>query len=160
MSVLEDLAFWHWWILGVGLLAIEVLAPGASFLWLAIAAGVVGLAVLLAPATPWEIQFILFTVLSLVSVFCWRMYLRRNPTTTDQPALNRRGEQYVGRTFTLSEPLADGRGTIRVDDTTWAVHGADQPVSAKVRVTGVDGTILMVEPGDQSPPALSPLGKT
>ena len=160
MTILEDLAFWHWWILGVCLLAVEILAPGASFLWLAIAAGVVGLVVLLVPATPWEFQFVLFAVLSLVSVVCWRMYFRRRPTDTDQPALNRRGEQYVGRTFTLSEPLADGRSTIRVDDTTWAVHGADQPAGAKVRVTGVEGTILTVEPSDQLPPALNPLEKT
>jgi hypothetical protein len=38
---------------------------------------------------------------------------------SDQPKLNRRGEQYVGRTFTLEEPIVNGHGKIRVDDSTW-----------------------------------------
>ncbi|HHO67888.1 MAG TPA: NfeD family protein, partial [Gammaproteobacteria bacterium] len=65
---------------------------------------------------------------------------------TDQPTLNRRGEQYIGRVFTLETPLVNGMGKIRIDDTTWKIEGPDCEPGTRIRVTGVDGTILKVEP--------------
>ena len=65
---------------------------------------------------------------------------------SDQPALNQRGVQYIGQEFTLVEPIAGGSGKIQVGDTVWLVHGADAPAGARVRVTGVDGAMLLVQP--------------
>jgi membrane protein implicated in regulation of membrane protease activity len=138
--------FWHWWIAAVVLLVLEVFAPGSVFLWMATAAGMTGLLLLLASGLTWEYQLLAFAVLTVASAVAWRAYLRRRPIETDQPALNRRGEQYVGRVFNLDEAIVNGTGKIRVDDTTWKVEGADLPLDAKVRVTGVDGTVLTVEP--------------
>ena len=59
--------------------------------------------------------------------------------------LNRRGEQYVGRRLTLDEPIVNGRGQVKVDNSTWRVEGADLPAGTPVIVTGVRGTILNVE---------------
>jgi membrane protein implicated in regulation of membrane protease activity len=59
--------------------------------------------------------------------------------------LNRRGEQYVGRLFTLQEAVVNGVGKLQVDDTTWRISGVDLPAGRKVRVAGVDGTTLRVE---------------
>lgn len=136
---------WHWWILAVAFVVLEVFVPGTFFLWLGIAAGVVGLLLLVVPGLGWEYQILIFAVLSVVSVFLGRSYLKRRPLTTDLPALNRRGEQYIDRVFVLEAPIINGLGKIRVDDTTWKIEGQDCPAGAKVRVTGVDGTILRVE---------------
>lgn len=142
---LAGLEFWHWMILGLGLAVIEVLVPGTFFLWLGIAAGLTGLALLALPGLGWEYQLIVFGVLSVASVAGWRFYLTRRPIQTDDATLNRRGEQYVGRVFTLVEPIADGRGTVRVGDSNWRADGPDLPAGARVRVTGVAGTVLKVE---------------
>ncbi|MEJ1469638.1 MAG: NfeD family protein [Candidatus Sedimenticola sp. (ex Thyasira tokunagai)] len=80
-----------------------------------------------------------------MSVVAWRLVLKRNPTVTDQPAVNRRGEQYLGRLFTLDEPVISDQGRIRVDDTTWKIHGPDCPAGSRVQVVGVDGVVLRVE---------------
>jgi len=136
---------WSWWILSVVLLVLEALAPGTFFMWMGISSAVVGVLVLLAPGMGWEYQLLIFAVLSVASIMAWRQYLRKHPVTTDQPTLNRRGEQYVGRTFTLGEPIENGNGKIRVDDTTWKIHGNDCAAGSKVRVVGVDGVILKVE---------------
>jgi membrane protein implicated in regulation of membrane protease activity len=48
--------------------------------------------------------------------------------------------------FTLSEAIVNGTGKIHVDDTMWKVDGADLPEGTQVRVTGVAGTVLTVEP--------------
>ena len=142
---LQQVEFWHWWVLGVVLLILEVFAPGAFFLWLALAAGIVGLVVMMIPAMAWEAQLLLFALLSVASFLLGRLWLRRHPIETDLPTLNRRGEQYVGRVFTLEEPVVNGNGKIRVDDTTWKIRGDDCVAGTRVRVTGVDGTVLLID---------------
>jgi len=145
-ETMSQLTFWHWWVLGVILLILEVFAPGTFFLWLAVAAGLVGTLLLAVPGIGWQWQLLVFSVLSIGAVVAWRVYLRRHPTESDQPALNRRGEQYVGRTFVLAAPIENGRGKITVDDSTWRVEGPDCATGTKVRVTAADGTLLRVEP--------------
>ena len=145
LQYLETLAYWDWLIAGLVLVILEIFAPGAVFLWLGIAAGVVGAVVFFAPYLDWKIQFTLFAVLSVVSIVVSRRYLKRRPLETDHPNLNRRGAQYVGRDLILDAALSGGQGRLRVDDTTWRVEGPDLPVGAKVRVTAVNGATLKIE---------------
>lgn len=148
MEWLQQVEFWHWWIAAVVLLILEVFAPGAFFLWLAIAAGVLGLVLMALPAMAWDMQLLVFAVLSVAAVVLGRVWLKRHPIGTDRPTLNRRGDQYVGRVFTLDEPVINGFGKIRVDDTTWKIRGNDCAAGARVRVVGVDGTTLLVDTAD------------
>ena len=60
--------------------------------------------------------------------------------------LNRRGESYIGRIFTLDGAIVDGRGRLKIDDTVWLVAGPDLPAGTHVRVAGADNTLLLVEP--------------
>ncbi len=143
-SLLSQFTHWHWWILALILLVLEVFVPGTFFLWLGISALATGLLALILPIG-WEMQFLLFAILAVVSVTLGRLYVRRRPIETDQPNLNRRGAQYVGRTFTLSEPIVHGYGKIRVDDSTWKIEGADTPSGSQVKVVGVNGVVLKVE---------------
>lgn len=143
--MLEQLDFWHWFIFAVSLLILEIFAPGTFFLWMGIAAAIVGALLWLIPGMSWEIQIIIFAVLSVATIVWWRKRMTDNPTESDQPNLNRRGQQYVGRTFTLDEPIVNGNGKIHVDDSTWKVEGKDCPEGTQVTVTGVDGVILKVE---------------
>lgn len=138
--------YWHWWVLATILLILEVFAPGAFMLWMGIAAAVIGALLLVAPELSLEVQLLTFSVLSVASIVGWRLYVRRNPPErTDEPTLNRRGSQYIGRVFTLDEPIVNGVGKLRVDDTTWKVAGPDLATGARVRVARVDNTVLMVE---------------
>ena len=141
--------YWHWWILAGVMLLVEVMAPSFYFLWLAIAAAAVGFVMLLVPGLDWQYQIIIFSGLSVSSIALFRRYQRHNPPATDQPALNRRGEQYIGRIFTLQEPITNRVGVLRVEDTTWRITGDDLPAGARVVVVGVDGVILKVarQPG-------------
>lgn len=145
MEWLESAVYWHWLVLGVILVILEVFSPGAFFLWMGIAAGAVGLILLASPGLEWEYQILLFAVFSLASIAIWRMILKRHPTQTDEPRLNRRGEQYIGRVFTLQEPVVNGLGKIRVDDSSWKIEGPDCAEGTKVRVIDVDGVVLKVE---------------
>ncbi len=147
MGWLQEAGYWHRWVLGIFLVILEIFSPAVFFLWMGISAGLVGLLLALFPSLGWEWQMILFSTFSVASIALWRHYLKLHPTKSDQPSLNRRGEQYVGRAFTLDEPIHNGFGKIRVDDTTWKVAGNDCPAGTQIRVTGVDGVILKVESG-------------
>ncbi len=140
-----DVVFWYWWVLAVFLLGIEVLAPGFFFLWLSVAGLVVGTVLFLIPSTSLEIQLIIFAILSIVSTLIWRRYGFKNDTETDHPLLNKRGAQYIGRTFSLIEPIKNGRGKIKADDSIWTVLGEDCAVDTKVEVTDVKGTLFEVK---------------
>ncbi|MCI0431565.1 MAG: NfeD family protein [Rhodospirillales bacterium] len=143
-EILSRAEFWHWWVLAVVLLALEVAAPGTFFLWLAIAAGVVGFIVLVLPDLLWQLQVLIFAVGGVAAVVAWRAYARRHPEVSEDPTLNRRGTQYVGQVYHLTEAITDGRGRMKVGDTMWRVAGPDLPAGAKVRVAGVEGTVLRV----------------
>jgi membrane protein implicated in regulation of membrane protease activity len=140
-----EIVFWHWWAFGVFLLIVELLAPGMFFLWMAESAFVVGVIKLIVPTLGWEYQLIFFSVLSIVSIAVFRLFLKKHPIESDQPLLNRRAAQYVGRLFTLEDPIVNGQGRIRVDDSTWKVQGEDCEPGSKVRVVAAEGVVLKVE---------------
>ncbi len=144
-SMLSSISYWHWFVLAVVLFGLEIFAPGVVFMWLGVAAIVVGAVLYFFPGTGWEYQLLIFSLLSVFSIIIWRRYQQRHPTQTDQPSLNRRGEQYLNRIFTLDEAMVNNMGKIRVDDTTWKVEGHDCPAGTRVKVVGVDGVILKVE---------------
>ena len=145
MEWLEQIEFWHWWVLAAVLMAVEVFAPTTLFLWMGISAGAVGLLVLVANDIGWEIQILLFAVISVVSVVAWRQYARLHPASSDDPLLNRRAEQCVGQLFSLEEPIVNGRGRVKVDGVFWKIEGDDLEAGNRVKVVGADGVILKVE---------------
>jgi membrane protein implicated in regulation of membrane protease activity len=147
---LSGINYWHWWVLGVVFVILEIFSPAAFFLWMGIAAGVVGLLLLAMPDLAWEWQILAFALLSVASIVLGRSYLKRHPIKTDQPTLNRRGEQYLGRVFTLDQPIVNGVGKIHVDDTSWKINGPECDAGVKVTVTGVDGVVLRVECSERS----------
>ncbi|MFZ1860969.1 MAG: NfeD family protein [Candidatus Competibacter sp.] len=145
-------SYWNWWLLGVVLMAVESIAPGFFFLWMGVAALLVGLALTVSPEMAWTYQVLLFAVLSVGSIVAWQLRLRRHPTPTEDPLLNRRGHQYVGRVFTLDAPIINGHGKIRVDDSTWKVAvERDCPAGTRLRIIGAEGVLLkgivVEEPG-------------
>jgi membrane protein implicated in regulation of membrane protease activity len=137
--------FWHWWIAAVALIIIEILAPTFFALWLGVAAFITGVAVYFMPEMQWEYQVFTFALLSVASIVAWKVYYKNNPLSSDEPLLNRRGEQYVGRVITLKVPIEDGQGKVKVDDSTWKIEGEDCPVGTKVKIVSVDNVVFQVE---------------
>ena len=147
-SLVAELGPWSWWIAGLILLAAELIAPGFFLVWIGLAALAVGaLSLLFWDATfwVWQLQAILFAVFAVLATFIGRRLTLRSDKT-DEPFLNQRGASLVGRTATLHEPIREGRGRIRLDDTTWRVLGPDLPAGTQVKVISSNGRDLIVEP--------------
>ena len=141
----DHLEFWHWLILALVLAGIEMLTPGFFAIWLGGAALITGLVVLVISSMSWESQLILFAVLAAVSVMAWYKIGRRVLIATDDATLNRRGDSLVGRTGDLVEPIVNGRGRVKIDDSVWRAEGQDSPIGTRMIVTGVQGAILKVD---------------
>lgn len=135
--IVSELGPWNWMVLGFALLVLEIIVPGFFLIWIAVAALITGALSLLfwdAGFWVWQVQILVFLVLALVAAYLGNKFMGGNNDKTDQPLLNRRGEQMIGRIATLTEPITDGRGRVRIGDTMWRVSGPDLPIGAKVRV--------------------------
>lgn len=144
LDAIGSLGTWSWFILGLVLLGIEVVAPGTFMLWLGLAAIAVGILAIFVDI-PWQGQFVAFAGFSLIAVLLWWQFARhRQDRDTDEPMLNRRAERYVGRDFVLNEPILRGQGRVAIDDSVWRIAGDDCPAGTRVRVSHTDGATLMV----------------
>lgn len=145
--IFVELGAWVWMALGFALLAAELVLPGFFLLWIGVAAiltGTLSLQLWSFSYWGWEIQVLIFLVLSLASAFVGKQVMSYGGDS-DQPLLNRRDQQLVGRTATLSEPISDGSGRIRLGDTLWRVSGPDLPAGSRVRVKSAVNGELVVE---------------
>jgi hypothetical protein len=137
-----------WACLALLLIAAEVAMPGVFMLWLGIAAGAVFALVLLVPGIPRPMQALIFIVLSFATIFVYRRWFRQLDAVTDQPLLNRRAEQFVGKVFVLDSAIVNGNGRIKHGDALWTVTGPDLPAGTRVLVTGADSMTLTVTRAD------------
>ena len=71
---LNEIHFWHWWVLAGLLLLLELTRPAFFFLWLAFAAAAVGFLLLVFPDLPVAAQLALFGALFVVVVLAWRRH--------------------------------------------------------------------------------------
>lgn len=137
-----------WLSLGGVLLAAEMLGGNGYLLWSGVAAIVTGLLVWLLPFG-WAWQGAVFAVLTLLAAWLWWRWLagrvKQQPRADSQ--LNQRGQQLVGKVFVLEAPLSNGRGHVRVGDSSWPVIADDDlPAGSRVEVIAVEGITLQVRP--------------
>jgi membrane protein implicated in regulation of membrane protease activity len=137
------LGTWNWLIVGIALMALELIAPGVFMFWLGLAALFVGLlSFVITPS--WQLQLLMFAAFAAAAVPLWRRIARQKPGENKSPVLNKRADALVGRVFTLDKPIIDGAGTVRIDDTIWRVAGPDAPAGSRVKVVQADGASLTV----------------
>jgi membrane protein implicated in regulation of membrane protease activity len=133
-----------WLALGLILAAAEMAIPGVFLIWMAGAALIVGA---LAWLTPIGVpgQIVVFAVLAIVAVFLGRRYIAGHPIHEADPMMNKRADRLVGESVVVTQAIEGGSGKVRLGDSEWLARGADAPVGARLRVTGHEGTALLVE---------------
>ena len=145
MEWLEGLdAHWHWLAIGLLLAAAEIAVPGVFLIWLSGAALVTGVLTWFLPIDL-PLQIMIFAALAIVAVFTGRRYLRSNPIAPADPNMNDRGARQVGEMVVVTQAIDGGRGRVRQGDSEWLAKGPDAEPGTKMRVTGHDGVVLIVE---------------
>ena len=144
---------WVWLTLGLVLAGLEMLVPGVYLIWLALAAIVTGV-LTLALDLSLPAQVIDFVSLSLILAFSAKRFLRDTPIESSDPLMNHPTQRLVGKTALVVQPIEHGSGKVKLGDSEWLAHGPDTDAGQRVRITGSEGAILLVEPltllGDES----------
>jgi membrane protein implicated in regulation of membrane protease activity len=140
IELFSTLGPWSWLILGLILMALELLAPGVFMFWLGLAAVIVGM-LSFAIELSWQAQIMMFALAAVAAVPLWRGAAKQ---TLGANKLNKRGEALIGREFTLDRPIVDGEGKLRIDDTIWRVFGPDLPTGTRVQIVKAEGVRLTV----------------
>ena len=140
------MAWWHWILFGLALLAAEMLTPGGFFVFFfGVAALLVGALVGL-DLVGSTAQWLLFSVLSIVSLLLFRRRLLARFTA---PGTHRGDiDSLQGEVAVPSQDLAPGAvGKAELRGTSWTVRNVGElPLRAgqRCRVDGKDGLTLFV----------------
>ena len=141
---------WMWMIGGILLLIAEIIVPGVFLVWLGIAAVVTG-----AFAQLFGIglagQLGLFAIYSVLAVLAGRRFYAVKGTEHSGPGLNNPTERLIGRRVVAVQPVDEDSGRVRLGDSEWGARGGPAKPGDKVRIIGVEGNCLIVEPERPSP---------
>jgi inner membrane protein len=141
------MAWWLWVLLGFGLLACELLTPGGFFfLFFGFGAVVVGAIVWAGLAEPVWMQWLLFSVISLVFLVPLRGRLLRRMGSDEHGASV---DSLVGQLAVLLDDLSPGEmGKAELRGTAWNARNGDQRAlrrGQRGKVTRVDGLTLWLQ---------------
>lgn len=147
IAMLESMNGTKWIILGVVLLILEVTTGTTYILWPAIAALIVGVLAFF-PLFGWEMQFVLFFLISIVLLFVGHKYFKPQMKGGEPSDLNDRARAMVGMRVRAVKDFELGQGRVQVGDTQWRARAGDgNPVAGdELKVLSVKGTTLIVEP--------------
>lgn len=146
-ALLDQLAAWHWFTLGVILLVFEIASTTNYLLWPGIAAILIGALKFVAPGLDGALSLFLFAVLAVATTVAWQRSPYGKAQATAPNNLNARMDTYLGRKGVAAGDFVGGEGAILLDDTRWValVTDGSSPRNGDVlQVTGADGTVLRV----------------
>lgn len=151
----ELLQYWHWIVLGFGLIALEVVLPSFMALWFGVAAIVTGLVLLAVPELSLTVQLLLWVGLSILTTILWFKVIQPRATNKTLAGLGR--EAIIGQVgLVLLDATIDRRGKLRLPapilgNDEWAfivrdsLDSASYPqVGDRVRVIDIAGNSLVV----------------
>jgi hypothetical protein len=147
MSLLGLPLFWGWLGTGIALIALEVLvAPGTFLLWIGLAALAMALLASFVTLSTFA-ELTIFGVLALAfGIVGWKVYGARRSGNDAARDLHDPAVTFIGRELVLFAAIENGAGQVKVGDSVWRVTGPELPAGARVRVKGLDGATLEVEP--------------
>ena len=139
--------WWIWILLGLLLVLAELVTPGGFyFMFFGIGAVVVGVLAGFAAAGPLWFQFILSSILSLVTLWLFREKLLQ---LTEGVAVQN-VDSLIGETAVASDQIAvNGIGKAEMRGTSWSARNVgDQPLKRgeRAKVERVEGLTLIVRP--------------
>jgi len=139
--------WWIWILLGLLLVLAELVTPGGFyFMFFGIGAVVVGVLAGFSAAGPLWFQFILFSILSLVTLWLFREKLLQ---LTEGVAVQN-VDSLIGETAVASDQIdVNGIGKAEMRGTSWSARNTgDKPIKRgeRAKVERVEGLTLFVRP--------------
>ena len=107
-----ELATWHWLVLGILLVIMEIFIPSFTVLWFGLGALVVGVTLWPLPELPLAAQLLIWIVASCLFAILWFMYFK--PRMIDKTTAGIAREAAVGESGqVIKVPAGERRGVVR-----------------------------------------------
>ena len=144
-------AGWMWAIGGLLLLIAEMVAPGFFLVFIGAAAIATGLFTLMFDLglAPQLVLFVIYTALAVLAGKRW--YAQPVHGDLDH-SLNDPSRRLLGKSVVVVDAVDEHSGRVRVGDGEWPARGGPAAPGERVKVVGVDGNCLTVEPVRTLPP--------
>jgi membrane protein implicated in regulation of membrane protease activity len=88
--------------------------------------------------------FVVFAV-AVLALYFWLQYRAHQAEQNSPLAEHKLGMRFIGQSLVLEQPIQNNAGRIYLGNREWQVRGPNLPIGSRVRVTGVDGSILLVD---------------
>ncbi len=143
----SSVAYWHWLVLGLILIALEIFTAGFVLLWLGLSALLVG-AIAFVVDLGFTTELLIWTVLSVLDLFVWFKFVQ--PRFRDKTLSGMSREAVLGQSAMVIQANVGERGRLRFSV---PVLGSDEwsfictetlSVGDRVSVTDVSGNTLIV----------------
>ncbi|NCN85277.1 MAG: NfeD family protein [Sphingomonadales bacterium] len=140
------------WLGLAALLALaELFVPGVFLIWVAAAAAVTGILSLFIDLT-FAGQLTLFGLSTIIAVLGGRRWYLTHIVESENPLLNNRSAQLVGRIVTVVETISATSGRVKVGDGEWPAKGPKMEKGTIAKVAEVEGGVLRLEPLEDTIP--------
>ena len=140
------------WLGLAALLALaELFVPGVFLIWVAAAAAVTGILSLFIDLT-FAGQLTLFGLSTIIAVLGGRRWYLTHIVESENPLLNNRSAQLVGRIVTVVETISATSGRVKVGDGEWPAKGQKMEKGTIAKVAEVEGGVLRLEPLEDTIP--------
>lgn len=148
LQFLEGMNGSRWLMIGFALLILEVLTGTMYMLWIAAAAMIVGVIMFIMPVLDWQMQLVIFSILTIVLMYVGHTHLRPKMEGGEPSDLNDRARSMVGMRVKAVADFDTGRGRVQVGDTQWraSMQTGDVKAGDELKIVAVVGTTLEVEP--------------
>lgn len=146
IAMLSSMNAWTWLIIGVVVLVAELFTGTLFLLWPAVAALIVGVTIFILPLG-WEMQLLLFSILSVIGLFWGEKYLRPRLNRGAPSDLNDRAQSMIGSRVKAVSNFDTGRGRVKVGDTEWSatIKDGNPKKGDELRIVSVSGASVVVE---------------
>lgn len=136
---------YQWLIIAVLFAIAELIVPGVFLIWLAAAAAMTGM-IMLVVDVPVPLQFLLFGAFAIASTWFGRRWYLKSETPSADPLLNDRSARLIGQTVTVVDPVSSNGGRVKVGDGEWPARGPTLKKGTIGRIVAVNAGVLQIEP--------------
>jgi len=143
-----EILWWHWVVLGIVLMLLELAVPAFFLIWFGAAAVAVGIAAVIFPAFPFAYQIIAWTAGSIALIWAWFKVFKRGSHKTRVGFSKGAFVGEIGLVIRDMRPYERGRIRFQkpiLGDETWeSIADVEIKVGERVKVLDVEGNILKV----------------
>ena len=136
-----------WFLVGLGLLLLELVLPGLVILFFGVGAWVTALVCAFFTDITMEWQILIFLIASLLGLALLRKYLKRRFFGRTNKEIEDQLEEFIGRDAKAIVDFKEGAGKVEFKGTQWSARCTD-PVSKGqwVTIESKDSLTLNVKP--------------